>query len=93
MKHREFWIYSFSTGRTQVSTSKVTMSDEYFSEPNQTRGISPIEVNHVIEYSAYEELEAENARLREALEDQGKLVRRLSEMFKDDTKKVPNEVS
>jgi hypothetical protein len=43
---------------------------------------------HVIEYAAIEELEAENARLNEALEDQGKLVRRLSEMFKEESKET-----
>lgn len=43
---------------------------------------------HVIEYAAYEELEAENARLKEALEDQGKLVRRLSEMFIEEPKET-----
>lgn len=53
---RQFWIYYFSSGRAQISTSVVTLDDEYISEPNQTRGIKPTEVKHVIEYAAVAEV-------------------------------------
>jgi hypothetical protein len=66
-KPREWWIYYFKSGKAQISTSEVTLNDEYISEPNQARGIKPIKVDHVIEYSAYEQLKVENERLRVAL--------------------------
>lgn len=74
MKHREFWIERGSF-KWNCEENKEMLHGW------KVGGIGPF---HVIEYAAYEELEAENARLREALEDQGKLVRRLSEMFKED---------
>jgi predicted RNase H-like nuclease (RuvC/YqgF family) len=106
VKHREFWIHGEDYQEIPVTDwfTRVVVSDRNMWDSGQNI--------HVIEYAAYEELEAEvsilkdrlaelegyyeeereenerleaeNARLKEALEDQGKLVRRLSEMFKED---------
>jgi len=64
-KQREFWIYSFKSGRTQISESKVTIETQFYAPyDDPTRPLKPSEVIHVIEYSAFEQLQKENKYLR-----------------------------
>lgn len=82
MKHREFWI------TMHRNEHDVLLPLHAFLSSNKAFNERAEETILVIDRRAYEELEAENARLKEALEDQGKLVRRLSKMFKEESKET-----